>query len=42
MRNQFGLVVGGVLFDGLDDVDQVGWPDFVVRGGQCCGMNPFG
>ena len=26
---------GGGVFDGPNDVDQVGWPSFVIRGGQC-------
>ncbi len=29
-----GWLLEGGLFDGLDNVDQVGWPDFVICGGQ--------
>jgi hypothetical protein len=32
----------GGYFDGLDDVDQVDWQDFVIREGQCHEMNRFG
>ncbi len=37
-----GWLLGEGLFDFLDDVNQVGWPDFVICRGQHCGMNSFG